>query len=63
LDIMTEATVETLAPFIADINRQAERPLEDYALTLHARDKLVVNSLISIFELVSNSNSPEPLLP
>ncbi len=30
---MTEATIETLAPFIADINRQAQRPLEDYALS------------------------------
>jgi hypothetical protein len=58
LDIMAEATVETLDPFIADINRQAQRPLEDYALTLHTRDKLVINSLISIFELVSTIRDP-----
>jgi hypothetical protein len=63
LDIMTEATVETLAPFIADINRGAQRPLEDYALVLHSRDKLVINSLISIFELVANASIPDPPLP
>jgi len=57
-DIIAESTVETLAPFIADINRHKQRPLEDYALTLHDRDKLAINSLISIFELVANSPDP-----
>lgn len=61
LDIMAGATVETLSPFIADINQQAQRPLGDYALTLHTCDKLAINSLISIFELVSGI--PDQLLP
>ena len=58
LDIIAESTAETLALFIADINQQTERPLEDYALTLHTRDKLVINGLISIFELVSTIRDP-----
>ncbi len=62
LDIIAAAaTVETLDPFIADINRQTQRPLEDYAPTLHPHDKLVIISLISIFELVANM--PDPLRP
>ena len=58
LDIMAEATVETLDPFAADINRKAQRPLEDYVLALHRRDKLMINSLISIFEVVSSLPDP-----
>ena len=58
LDIIAESTVETLAPFIADINRHKQRPLEDYSLTLHDRDKLAINSLISIFELVASRPDP-----
>jgi hypothetical protein len=60
LDIISEATIETLEPFFADINRRVQRPLGDYALTLHARDKLAINSLISIFELVATGRDPLP---
>lgn len=58
LDIMAEATVETLEPFIADLNRAVKRPLEDYTLAIHRQDKLVLNSLISIFELLATMRDP-----
>mgnify|MGYP000847605397 CR=1 FL=1 len=59
LDIIAASSAETLGPFIADINRHKPRPLEDYALTLHDHDKLAINSLISIFELIS-AGAPPP---
>ena len=58
LDILADATVETLEPFIADINRGVKRPLEDYTLAIHRQDRLVINSLISIFELISTMRDP-----
>lgn len=58
LDILADATVETLEPFIADINRGTTRPLEDYTLAIHRRDALVINSLISIFELIAAMRDP-----
>ena len=62
LDIIaTAGTLETLDPFIADINERTLRPLEDYAFALNPNDELVINSLISIFELVANM--PDPLRP
>ena len=59
LDIIAASSAETLGPFIADINRHKPRPLEDYVLTLHDHDKLAINSLISIFELIS-AGAPPP---
>ena len=50
--------METLEPFIADINRGVKRPLEDYTLAIHRQDRLVINSLISIFELISTMRDP-----
>ena len=49
---------KTLEPFIADINREVKRPLEDYTLAIHGRDNLVINSLISIFELIRTARDP-----
>ena len=54
LDIISEADIETLEPYVVDINMRCERPLEEYTLAVHKDDKLVINSLISIFELVSD---------
>lgn len=59
LDIIAASSAETLGPFIADMNRHKPRPLEDYALALHDHDKLAINSLISIFELIS-AGAPSP---
>lgn len=53
LDIIAAARVETLTPYIDDLNANIARPLADYALVVHPDDKPVINSLISIFELVS----------
>lgn len=53
LDVMAAARAETLDPFIADIESGTRRPLEAYVLAIHPDDELVINSLISIFELVA----------
>lgn len=53
LDIMSEARVETLEPYIVDINHDIKRPLSEYRMQIHPADKLVLNSLISIFGLIS----------
>lgn len=53
LDILSEADIETLEPYVADIDMKCVRPLEEYILAIHKNDKLVINSLISIFELIS----------
>lgn len=58
LDILADATVETLEPFVADINREVKRPLGEYTLAIHRQDKLVINSLISIFELIADMRDP-----
>jgi hypothetical protein len=42
-----------LEPYVVDIDMQCVRPLEEYTLVIHKEDKLVINSLISIFELIS----------
>jgi hypothetical protein len=54
LDIIHDSSAETLAPFIKDIDERVDRPLDQYALEMHPMDMLAVNSLISIFELLSN---------
>jgi hypothetical protein len=58
LDILADASVETLEPFIADINRGMMRPLGDYTLVIHRHDRLAINSLISIFELIASMRDP-----
>lgn len=54
LDILAEADIETLEPYVVDIDMECVRPLDEYTLAIHKDDKLVVNSLISIFELISD---------
>lgn len=56
LDIIAAARLETLDPFIDDINRKVQRPLAEYNLVIHPNDKPSINSLISIFELVAGHN-------
>jgi len=54
LDILAQADIETLEPYVVDIDMQCVRPLDEYTLVIHKDDKLVINSLISIFELISD---------
>jgi hypothetical protein len=54
LDIIAEADIETLEPYVVDIDMGCTRPLDEYTLVIHKDDKLVINSLISIFELISD---------
>jgi hypothetical protein len=56
LDVISEATVETLEPYIVDVNHEIKRPLAEYTMPIHPADKLVLNSLISIFELISDKS-------
>lgn len=53
LDVVAAARAFTLDPFIADIDRGAVQPLDAYVLSIHPQDELVINSLVSIFELVA----------
>ena len=57
LDIASEANIETLEPYIVDINYDCVRPLQDYTLVVHKDDKLILNALISIFELISEKGN------
>ncbi|MFY9763358.1 MAG: hypothetical protein WAL39_03155 [Xanthobacteraceae bacterium] len=54
LDILSAADIETLEPYVVDINMTCVRPLDEYTLVIHKDDKLIINSLISIFELISD---------
>jgi hypothetical protein len=54
IDIASEVGCETLQPFIVDINLQiSDRARADYVTTIHPKDWLSINSLISIMELLS----------
>lgn len=57
LDIITQSSAQTIEPYITDRKFKIDRPLTDYvnapSFTIHEDDKLAINSLISIFELLS----------
>ncbi len=54
LEIITGSSAGTLEPYFQDVRFQIPRPLEQYTIAIHPQDKLSINSLISIFELISN---------
>jgi hypothetical protein len=54
LDIIHDTSAETLDPYVSDINNRQEKSLDQYRLEIHPKDMLGINSLISIFELISN---------
>jgi len=58
LDVLTDARCQTLEPFRIDINLQISRPDSDYHRVIHDIDRPVINSLISIFELLSDKFKP-----
>jgi hypothetical protein len=53
LEIISHSEIQTLEPFVQDVNLQIQKPLESYTLSILPIDKLPINSLISIFELIS----------
>lgn len=53
LEIITGSSVVTLEPYFQDMKFQTTRPLHQYTLAIQPQDKLSINSLISIFELIS----------
>ncbi len=53
LDIIAGSSVVTLEPYFQDIRLQIDRDLDQYTLAIQPQDKLAINSLISIFELIS----------
>jgi hypothetical protein len=57
LEIISQSDVQTIEPFIQDVNLQITKKLESYTLSILPVDKLPINSLISIFELISEKGS------
>lgn len=53
LEIITGSSVVTLEPYFQDVKFQISRKLSEYTLAIQPQDKLAINSLISIFELIS----------
>jgi hypothetical protein len=53
LEIITGSSVVTLEPYFQDVRFQITRSLGQYTLAIQPQDKLSINSLISIFELIS----------
>jgi hypothetical protein len=53
LDVITASRSETLEPYVVDVQYETQREWNAYDLTIHPNDKLPINSLISIFELLS----------
>ena len=57
LDIIAGSSAQTLEPFYQDVAMQIDRPLEDYTIAILTQDKVAINSLISIFELISGKGA------
>jgi hypothetical protein len=53
VDIIAGSSVVTLEPYFQDIRLQIDRPLHQYTVAIQPQDKLAINSLISIFEMIS----------
>jgi hypothetical protein len=53
LDIIAGSSVVTLEAYFQDIRFQIDRALDHYTVAIQPQDKLAINSLISIFEMIS----------
>ena len=53
LDVLSACRSETLEAYRVDRAAEIIRPLDKYRLTIHDSDKLAINALITIFELMS----------
>ncbi|MGJ5177984.1 hypothetical protein ACQR16_27030 [Bradyrhizobium oligotrophicum] len=54
LEIISGSSCVTLEPYFVDVRYQTDRALNEYTLAIQPQDKLSINSLISIFELISD---------
>lgn len=55
LDVLSDARSETLEPFVVDIGLGIDQDFAHYVRTVHPSDKPMINSLITIFELLSGA--------
>jgi hypothetical protein len=53
LDIITATSAQSIEAYTVDREMGIDRPLNEYETEIHQDDKLAINSLISIFELIS----------
>ena len=53
LDVIAPCRSETLEPFVVDVEFKIQRPFTDYVRGVHEKDEFPLNSLITIFELIS----------
>jgi hypothetical protein len=53
LDIIAGSSAQTLEAYYQDVAMQINRPLEEYTVAILPQDRVAINSLISIFELIS----------
>lgn len=56
LDVVTASRCQTLEPFRVDMNYQIRNELSSYVRPVHDDDKPGINSLITIFELLSDKH-------
>jgi hypothetical protein len=56
LDIIAGSSAETIEPYLVDVHYQIIRPLEEYKLEILPQDKIGINSLITIFELIGKKH-------
>jgi hypothetical protein len=53
LDVISATRCHSLEPYVVDLNMQINRDLGDYRLVILSADHLPINSLITIFEMLS----------
>jgi hypothetical protein len=56
MDILNDTRSHTLDPFVFEVNNGKERPIAAYTHQIHAEDRLALNSLISIFEILCDKH-------
>ena len=56
MDVLNHTDCRTLDRFVFDVNNGKERELKDYVQNLHDQDKLPLNSLITIFEVLCDKH-------
>jgi len=62
LDILSDVKCRTLDQFVADVNSGAKKDMSSYLGEIDPRDHLEINSLITIFELLSSKQAAHPRL-
>ena len=63
IDVVAQGHSQTLESFVQDKNLQISRDVQTYDLEILEADKLVLNSLVSIFELLPKRATPTSTSP